>query len=131
MSIYFVQALETNAVKIGYTSGDAIRRVRQLQTSCPDTLKILHVVLGEGRSHEKELHRLFASSHIRREWFHLYPHVSDYLGVSPLFTDEIQRPDRTSEILCLEDEVEIARLRSCRVTYLPCAGGVQVHIPAA
>lgn len=48
MTIYFIQAGEGGAIKIGYTSGPATARLATLQTGCPHELR-LRAALEEAR----------------------------------------------------------------------------------
>lgn len=68
--IYFIQDTRTNAIKIGFTSGEsADNRLSALQTGNPGQLVLLMTMEGE-QSAEAELHRKFSSSRIAGEWFH-------------------------------------------------------------
>jgi hypothetical protein len=66
--VYFIgMEGDTTAVKIGFATNVDDRR-STLQTSSHHTLKVLAVIKGT-LDKEKELHRKFASDHIRGEWF--------------------------------------------------------------
>ena len=55
-------------IKIGYTAGNAERRMAQLQTGQPLKLKLLGTIPGE-REGEIGLHREFEEFRINGEWF--------------------------------------------------------------
>ena len=67
--LYIMQMALTGDVKIGRSS-DPERRRAQLQTGCPHEIRIL-LVIQDGGSKEKDLHRLLAhrSTRARGEWF--------------------------------------------------------------
>ena len=66
-SIYLIVAPKMNAVKIGYTAGDPLKRLRQLQTGCPDDLQLADA--GEGSPEQEALyHQTFSQWHLRGEW---------------------------------------------------------------
>lgn len=70
--VYFIttETFDGEAVKIGYTSGDPAKRLRDLQTGCPTKLDMFGYIPGTQRD-ERELHDEFSSAHIRGEWFDL------------------------------------------------------------
>ena len=68
--VYFILNRDHNAVKIGM-SHDPKERIKHLQKFMLDELEFLGCIsCGENaRKVEKELHRIFESSHIKGEWF--------------------------------------------------------------
>ncbi len=68
--IYFAQADGTDLVKIGCTAGDPTKRLRELQTGCPQPLKLIAAVDG-GEADEARWHRDFAADRVNGEWFRL------------------------------------------------------------
>jgi hypothetical protein len=78
MPVYFARAGK-GPVKIGYAKSDTEKRVKDLQTGCPEDLVIIHVEEGS-LSKESYFHKLFFQSKIRGEWFHYEPEISIYLG---------------------------------------------------
>ena len=67
--LYIIQSDKTGAIKIGRSKNPS-KRLKQLQTGCPDKLKLL--VIFENKGHlEKNLHRRLKSYKSRRrgEWF--------------------------------------------------------------
>lgn len=65
--VYFIQDVETGAIKIG-VSLDPKARLSQLQIGHPYQLILLGVMPGSRRE-EVELHVMFERFHIRGEWF--------------------------------------------------------------
>ena len=70
--IYFIQNEANRSIKIGYTGGEVSGRLRQLQTSSSDRLKLLGSIPGTEED-EKFLHRQFDSYRLSGEWFR--PHI--------------------------------------------------------
>lgn len=69
MTVYFIQAGENGPIKIGFTHGSAIDRVRDMQTGNAAVLKVLATCEGDV-SIERKFHKQFADSKIRGEWYH-------------------------------------------------------------
>jgi hypothetical protein len=65
--VYFIQGQCGGAIKIGF-SVDPAKRLKELQTGYPDTLKILFMIPGD-ESTERALHRLFEGARLKGEWF--------------------------------------------------------------
>ena len=87
--IYFVQS--GNFVKIGFVSGDTLlavyRRMEAFQTGNPNSLKLLGVMSGKcGIEHR--IHRQFAASRERGEWFLLTTDLQAYISKNALSEDE-------------------------------------------
>ena len=77
--LYVIQAKETHYIKIGFTQ-DVERRLADLQPGCPHELQVLCLILCENApAVERLLHKHFAASHIRGEWFALPEHVPQAL----------------------------------------------------
>ena len=66
MTIYFIG--DGEHIKIGYTKGDARKRLAQLQTGNSRALRLLATVEG-GPDKEVELHQQFDSCRLTGEWF--------------------------------------------------------------
>lgn len=66
--IYFVRAVESGRIKIGYTAGDPLARLLDLRTGSPEELRLIGTIPG-GMSDEGDLHRRFAVSRLSGEWF--------------------------------------------------------------
>lgn len=110
MAVYFARAKGLNRVKIGYTkSNDPSTRINQLKTSCADDLEIVHFVEDAPIAHEKALHLMFQKSHIKREWFHYRPQISDYLGDHNL--DKPASHEGPKDYFSLQKKVDFALAR--------------------
>jgi hypothetical protein len=79
MPVYFIIPVQGDAVKIGYTSGTAEERLRQLQTGCHEQLVVTHVIPEGTRHLEKHFHTLFATERLKGEWFTYEPVVGKYV----------------------------------------------------
>lgn len=67
--VYFVQATGSGLIKIGKATRPG-SRLKELQTSCPDALKLLATIEDKsGGALETFLHAQFAADHVRGEWF--------------------------------------------------------------
>lgn len=66
-AVYFIQCGDGGPVKIG-KANDVEKRLTLLQIGSPYSLTLLGIMAG-GRVDESELHRRFASSRMRGEWF--------------------------------------------------------------
>ena len=73
--VYFVQGCCGGAIKIGY-SKEPERRLKELQTGYPDTLRILVLVPGTEKT-EKYYQRKFEVHRLNGEWFRPEPEVLD------------------------------------------------------
>jgi hypothetical protein len=69
-SVYFARAVGTDFVKIGFTSGEPVDRVRALSTACPHTLALESWFAGTADD-ERSIHRALAPRRVRGEWFRL------------------------------------------------------------
>lgn len=76
--IYFIQDQSTYCIKIGFTDGEAMDRLKALQTGCPAGLSLLSTMSGD-KSKEKELHAKFADLWERGEWFRPGAELISYL----------------------------------------------------
>ncbi len=66
-TIYFVERVTDNAVKIGWT-GDVMRRVAELRKETGSGIEIIACVPGDQRD-EAGLHKRFRDARIAGEWF--------------------------------------------------------------
>jgi Meiotically up-regulated gene 113 len=66
--VYFLQAGHDGPIKIGW-SADVRSRMSMLQTGQPHELRLLLLLEGGDQKTEKVMHRRFAASHLRGEWF--------------------------------------------------------------
>lgn len=65
--VYAIRNDASSAVKIGF-SGSPLRRLRQLQTASPSTLRLLCAV-PTFQTYEVAMHETFASRRLAGEWF--------------------------------------------------------------
>lgn len=79
--IYFIQEEASGAIKIGY-SGNPDRRLSILQTGHVGKLGLL-AVMGGTVDDEQALHGRFSSCHLRGEWFHPSPDLTDFISALP------------------------------------------------
>lgn len=68
--IYFIHATDTDRVKIGYTGGDPLKRMADLQTGSSHKLTLLSTVEGT-QADESRIHREHAADRLAGEWFRL------------------------------------------------------------
>lgn len=108
MAVYFIRAVGSNRVKIGFTASDPNQRLKQLQTSCADELRVIHLIPDGRKDEERRLHLIFRRSHIRREWFWYRPEIAEYLGD---FGVDIPVKKPVTEVLCLKDRINLAFFR--------------------
>lgn len=81
MPIYMVQAADSGAVKIGFTSEDAyVGRFTKMQVDNHEELTVLRLLQG-GKGAEAMLHRIFAHLRIRGEWFAFHTAMLDHIGL--------------------------------------------------
>jgi hypothetical protein len=69
-NIYFIEAVGADLVKIGFTTRWVSQRLREIQTCCPFELKLL-TSLEDYPGREWTAHALFATQHVRGEWYRL------------------------------------------------------------
>lgn len=79
--VYFIEAVGTCKVKIGFTSGEVMDRLRQLQTGCPVPLALRAVIDGDQRT-EGNLHRRFAHLKQDGEWFEIGGDLARYMDLA-------------------------------------------------
>lgn len=99
--IYFIQA--GGFVKIGSTS-DLAERLRTLQCANPMDLKVLATIPG-GRTEEAALHRRFATSIHRNEWFNLTSDLISFIGENAT-SDRTRVRAEAEEIRAAYEKVE-------------------------
>jgi len=68
--IYFIGCQATDTVKIGFTSGSPIARLRRLQTGNAHDLALLTLIPGT-REMEKMLHHRLSEWRMSGEWFRI------------------------------------------------------------
>lgn len=67
-TIYYIGSAETGRMKIGYTAGDPVKRLRALQTGSPTKLALFAMHPGT-QELEQKLHNQFADARLHGEWF--------------------------------------------------------------
>lgn len=82
-SVYFAES--AGRVKIGWSKKVATR-IAQLQTGCPEPIRLLATTPG-GLGLERRLHQQFAAARVNGEWFELTPelraHIEATVGGGP------------------------------------------------
>ena len=80
--VYFF-GTDYERVKIGSTMGNIYQRKNQIQTGCPEPIKLLGIIQcideGEMKRREIEIHRQFKEFQTSGEWFRLVPEISAYI----------------------------------------------------
>lgn len=81
--IYFVT--EGKHIKIGYTTQDIEKRIKQLNTGSVQNISLLGWICGD-KAKEKELHIKFAQSRVRYngEWFEPTENLLDFINENNL-----------------------------------------------
>lgn len=72
--IYFAHAIGTDLVKIGFTAGEPAKRLKELQTGCPQRLELLAAIEGT-EADEGRWHKDFERDRTHGEWFKLTPRM--------------------------------------------------------
>lgn len=67
-SVYFIEAVGTHRIKIGFSANPS-QRLRSLQTGSPYKLRILATIQANEHT-EKEIHEQFDEYRLDGEWFH-------------------------------------------------------------
>lgn len=80
-TIYFVQAGDTERIKIGFTQWTAEQRLRRLQVGSSEKLKLLTAIPGTVKE-ERALHRKFAADNVGGEWFILSKDITAFIASS-------------------------------------------------
>lgn len=76
--VYFIQSGDAGPIKIGFTSGCPLDRMANLQTGCPDELRLVAHARGTADD-ERELHKRFAHLRLRGEWFQAKPELVEFI----------------------------------------------------
>lgn len=78
-TVYFIGCAVTGTVKIGFTKGPSIVRLKGVQTGSAFPLELLAEIPG-GRSDEAMLHSVFAPIRLHGEWFERRGKLDDMIG---------------------------------------------------
>ncbi|PTQ64500.1 Meiotically Up-regulated Gene 113 (MUG113) protein [Sphingomonas sp. PP-CE-3G-477] len=76
--VYFIGNLEHKIVKIGFTAGSVLGRLKGIQTGSPVRLSILAYIEGT-REDEARLHRTFSPIGLFGEWFSIEGKLDSFL----------------------------------------------------
>ncbi|WP_159876095.1 GIY-YIG nuclease family protein [Aquitalea denitrificans] len=76
--VYFVQEAELRRIKIGFTTGHPVQRLKTLANASSQELVFLGFQIGD-EALEKKLHAKFEALHCRNEWFHAGPDLLTHI----------------------------------------------------
>lgn len=76
--VYFLACHETGRIKIGFTKGDPIERLKNLQTGCSTELALIAQHPGTPET-ERRLHERFKDCRLHREWFQITDELRAYI----------------------------------------------------
>lgn len=79
-SVYFIMSDKTREIKIGFTAGQADKRLSVLQTAHPYRLQLLATIPGS-RDYEKSLHNRFSGHRLEGEWFKPHPDLLAFISL--------------------------------------------------
>lgn len=108
--VYAIRSVGQAPVKIGHTAGDPLKRVAELQCGNPADIYIAGLILGSKKT-ERDLHRYWASAHVRGEWFgngceHAIVELFDVVALMQMSDYE-----DGSDAMYVRDETPVAVLR--------------------
>ena len=73
--VYFIQCEDfNNYIKIGWTTNNPVKRLKNLQVGCPYPLKIIGIMECD-RHVERSLHLIFEQCIVVNEWFSPSPEL--------------------------------------------------------
>ncbi len=100
--VYFIIALgrEKSLVKIGFTNGNPVSRLKALQTGSPSELMLIATITG-GVDLERALHATFAVVHERGEWFHFTGRLFSLVAALHVASDRGTRPLNTASFFAV------------------------------
>lgn len=88
MSVYVIEAVGTDRVKIGYTKlSEPDRRLGELSVASPFQLRLIVFIGGSNGCyrHEQNLHKRFAGARVNREWFRRTADIDDWINSLPAY----------------------------------------------
>ena len=77
--LYFLKG-KSNIIKIGF-SNNLNKRLKIIQSHCPEQLKIYHLIHNKTQSSETSLKRYFKKYKSHNEWFHLKGELKEFLNI--------------------------------------------------
>jgi hypothetical protein len=103
MSVYIVECVGTDFVKIGYTDNNyAEDRISSMRTGCPFELKLKQIIVNAPVAYEKALHRKFEKKRVRGEWFLWDDEMRDYFSKESNWENQLPLisilPEATAEV---------------------------------
>lgn len=88
--VYFIGSLDSSPyVKIGWALHSPFRRLKELQTGCPDHLTVFTYFRGSIED-ERRLHRTFDLLHYRGEWFINDLKLRDFIDYLTEFDEKLE-----------------------------------------
>lgn len=77
-TVYFIVCRETERCKIGFTKGDPLKRLRNMQTGAAGELRLLAAQPGN-IDVERALHARFSAQNVHGEWFDVTDELFAYM----------------------------------------------------
>lgn len=77
-AVYFIVCKETERCKIGFTKGDPLKRLRNMQTGAAGELRLVAAQPGNIDT-ERALHERFAAQNVHGEWFDVTDDLFAYM----------------------------------------------------
>lgn len=79
--VYFIEAVGSGRVKIGFTQGDPKQRLSDLQVGSHDELRVVRVIEDANQDDERRIHGRFSKLRRNGEWFELQGELAEFIGV--------------------------------------------------
>lgn len=79
--VYFIACTDSGRCKIGFTKGDPLKRLANLQTGSASEMSLIAMHPGPVES-ERALHEKFAADRLHGEWFRMSDSLRAYLVVT-------------------------------------------------
>ena len=86
--VYFIKAEKTNLIKIGRAINPP-KRLKHLQSGCPDKLTLLGMAPEISPHTEREIHEQFFFLRKHGEWFEESPSLIDFMATFPKLSPNI------------------------------------------
>lgn len=107
--VYFMQAGEDGAIKIGFSASSVAARMQGNQVGCPHTLTLLGVIPGDVAL-ERRWHKVFRACRLRGEWFSPNRRLLDAIARHAR-PPEIVIPEKPTDLTPLQDLAWIIDLK--------------------